>query len=390
MIPDSFNLNTTNDLLKLITQHGVNDLRPVIETLLNEAMKIERENAIQAGRYERTEDRLGSCNGYKSRDFNSRLGSLRVQIPQVRGLSFYPQCLEKGERSEKAFKLAVAEMYVQGVSTRKVAEITEQLCGVEITSSQVSRCSKLLDEELNAFRNRSLNGEYKYVYLDAIYEKIRHCHAVKSMAMLVAIGVNKDGRREVLGVSADLSEAEVHWREFLSSLLKRGLSGVSLIISDAHEGLCAARKAVLPSADWQRCQFHMAQNAQAYAPKKSMRTDIADAVRRIFNSPNIKKAREEKKAVVEEFAETAPEFSRWVDENIEDGFACFNYPKKHQKKIRTSNTLERQNREIRRRTKVVSIFPNVASGERLITALLQDVHENWITGRVYLDMSLTE
>jgi putative transposase len=390
MTSDIEKLNTVNSLLELVSKHGINDLAPVIETLLNQAMKIERENAVQAGNYERTEDRKGYCNGYKERNFNSRLGSLRIQIPQVRGLSFYPQSLEKGERSEKALKLSIAEMYVNGVSTRKVAAITEALCGTEISSTQVSRCAKLLDEGLEAFRNRPLNGKYKYVYLDAIYEKIRHCNSVMSMATLVAIGVNEDGKREILGISAKLSEAEVHWRDFILSLTKRGLSGVELIISDAHEGLCAARKAVLPSAKWQRCQFHMAQNAQSYAPKKSMKVEVAEAVRGIFNSSNVERAREEKKRVVDEFADKAPEFSTWIDENIEEGFACYNFPKAHQKKIRTSNTIERQNREIRRRTNVVSIFPNVASAERLITALLQDIHENWITGRVYLNMSLTD
>ncbi len=388
MTSDSINLNGIGDLLTLIIENGINNLSPAIEVILNEAMKIEREKAVQAGSYERNTERKGYCNGYKNRSFNSRLGPLRIQIPQVRGFSFYPKSLEKGERSEKALKLAVAEMYIQGVSTRKVAEITEELCGVEISSTQVSRCAQLLDESLEVFRTRPLDEEYAYVYVDAIYEKIRHCHSVKGMATLVAMGVSKEGKREILGISTKLSEAEIHWREFFKSLQKRGLSGLELIISDAHEGLCAARRAVFPSVDWQRCQFHMAKNAQSYAPKKSMKSDISDAVKRIFNSLNIEKAREEKRSVIDEFTDIAPEFARWVDENIEDGFTCFKYPKKHQKRIRTSNVIERQNREIRRRTRVVSIFPNVASAERLITALLQDVHEDWISGKKYLDMDL--
>ena len=388
MISDLTNIKGIEDLLTLISENGINNLSPAIEVLLNESMKIERENAVQAGNYERSSDRKGQCNGYKNRNFNSRLGTLRIKIPQVRNMSFYPKSLEKGERSEKALKLAVAEMYVQGVSTRKVAEITEELCGVDISSTQVSRCSQLLDESLKVFRERPLEEEYPYIYVDAIYEKIRHCHTVKSMATLFAIGVNKEGKREILGISAKLSEAEVHWRDFFKGLQKRGLSGLKLVISDAHEGLCAARRAVFPSVDWQRCQFHIAQNAQSYAPKKSMKLEIADAVRRIFNSSSIERAREEKNFVIDEFTHTAPEFVRWVDENIEDGFTCFKYPKKHQKRIRTSNVIERQNREIRRRTRVVSIFPNVASAERLITALLQDVHEDWISGKRYLDMDL--
>lgn len=377
-------------ILEHLTSSGVQNLKPVIEALLNEAMKIEREEALKAAPYERNPERTGYANGFKERDYICRLGSLRIQIPQVRGLSFYPRSLEKGERSERALKLAVAEMYVQGVSTRKVAEITEELCGYDLSSTQVSRCAKLLDEELEKFRNRPLTSKYAYVYFDAEYEKVRHNHTVIDMATLIAIGVNEDGKREILGISSKLSEAEVHWRAFFEELQNRGLSGVQLFISDDHAGLRAARKAVYPSVKWQRCQFHMAQNAQAYSPKESMKKEIGESVRRIFHSCDYATAQEEKRKCIEKYKNSAPEFVRWLENNIEEGLTCFSFPESHRKKIRTINGIERLNKEIRRRTRVATLFPNVASCERLITAVVQGFHEEWIIGKRYMNMSLLD
>ncbi len=388
MNSDLFYCTEKQTILEQLLSNGMNNLKPVIEALLNEAMKIEREQALKAKPYERSSERTGYANGFKEREYASRLGSLRIQIPQVRGLSFYPRCLEKGERSEKALKLAIAEMYVQGVSTRKVMAITEELCGFEISSTQVSRCSKLLDEELQKFRERPLNGKYAYVYFDAEYEKVRHDNSVIDMATLVAIGVTADGKREVLGIASRLSEAEVHWRAFFEDLQKRGLSGVRLFISDDHAGMRAARRAVFPSVKWQRCQFHMAQNAQSYAPKESMKKELGEALRRIFHSHDYASAQEEKRKCIKQYKDTAPEFVEWLENNVEEGLTCFSFPEDHRKKIRTVNGLERLNREIKRRTNVVTLFPNVASCERLITAVLQGVHEEWITGKCYLNMSL--
>lgn len=377
-------------LMEVLLSNGISDLRPLLETLLNHAMLVERSEAINAAPYERHAERKGHSNGFKDREYSSRLGTLRVKIPQVRGLAFYPRCLERGERCERALKLAVAEMYVQGVSTRKVQEITEELCGFEISSTQVSRCAALLDEELQQFRQRPLTNRYKYVYFDAIYEKVRHSNCVDGRATLVAIGVNSEtGKREVLGISSKLSEAEVHWREFFESLQRRGLSGVELFISDDHAGMKAARRAVFPSVKWQRCQFHMALNALSHVRKDSLRQEVSEAVRRIFNSLDYAGAQEEKLRCVERYRTTAPEFARWVEENIDEGLACFSFPQAHQKKIRTVNCLERLNREIRRRSRVVCVFPNIASCERLLTAVLQSVHEDWMTGNRYLDMDVS-
>lgn len=388
MNSDHTYFNEKKTILEHLISDGVKDLKPVIEILLNEAMKIERQEALKAAPYERNPERTGYANGFKERDYASRLGPLRIQIPQVRGLSFYPRCLEKGERCEKALKLAVAEMYIQGVSTRKVLAITEELCGFEISSTQVSRCAKLLDEELQKFRERPLTAKYAYVYFDAIYEKVRHDNSVIDMATLIAIGVTAEGKREILGISSRLSEAEVHWREFFEELQRRGLSGVLLFISDAHAGMRSARRAVFPSIKWQRCQFHMAQNAQSYAPKESMKIEVGESLRRIFHSCDYAAAQEEKRKCIERYKISAPEFVKWLEDNVEEGLTCFSFPEAHRKRIRTVNGLERLNREIRRRTRVATLFPNVASCERLITAVLQGVHEEWITGKRYLDMSL--
>ena len=339
---------------------------------------------FQAQHYERNPDRQGYANGFKERVLNTRMGALELQIPQVRGLSFYPQCIEKGSRSERALKLAVAEMYLKGVSTRKVEAITQVLCGMDFTSTQVSRATKELDEEFEVFRNRLL-GSFKYVFLDATYLKIRHNGTVINQSILISYGVNSEGKREILGVSTSLSEAEVHWRAFLENLVKRGLNGVELIISDDHVGLKNARQKVFPSIPWQRCQFHISQNAQRYAPKQSLKEPIAIAMRSIFNSSDLVSAKQKALQVVKSFEKNAPEFASWLENNIEESLTCFNFPRSHQK-IRTTNGLEGVNRGIKRRTRVAMLFPNAESALRLVTGVLIEIHEEWVTGKVYLKM----
>ena len=252
--------------MKELIEEGSDAFRGVLEKLLNTAMQMEREEFLGARRWERSEQRRDHANGYKAKTLSTRVGQLQIRIPQVRHLDFYPRSLERGCRSEKALKLAIAEMYVMGVSTRKVTEITEQLCGTEISASQVSRISKLLDDELEQFRNRPL-GSYPVVYLDAHYEKVRRQGSIQDVAVLKSDRSSTAGASgEVIGVSCRLSEAEVHWREFLQQLQKRGLEGVQLIVSDDHSGLRAARRAVFPSVPWQRCQFHLSQECSAIRP----------------------------------------------------------------------------------------------------------------------------
>ena len=376
MISDIIKSKMIAEILEGLIQGGTENFAPVLEKLLNELMKIEREKCIGAQPFERTEDRKGYSNGFKDRTLQTRSGPLQLKIPQVRGLEFYPACLEKGCRSEKALKVAIAEMYVQGISTRRVKKITEELCGFEISSTQVSRLAALLDEELKAFRQRPL-GKIKYIYVDARYEKVRHAGNVRDLAVLSAIGVNEKGKREVLGISVSLSEAEVHWRHFFEDLQKRGMNGLELIISDDHSGLGAARRAVFPSIPWQRCTFHMAQNAQAYAPKQEMKRELGQVVRDIFNCPNLELAQECKKRIVEKYAKTAPKFSEWLENNVEEGLTFLNFPPEHRIRIRTSNAMERLNQEIKRRTRVVRVFSNEESCERLVTAIVQEIHEEY-------------
>ncbi len=373
------------ELCEVLIANGLEGASEVMETLLNESMKLERSEFLQAEPYERTKERKGYANGYKPKKMNTRYGDLDLNIPQVRGLRFYPQGLERGCRSERALKLAIAEMYVMGVSTRKVSKITEVLCGMEISSTQVSRLSQKLDEELSAFRNREL-GAYPYVILDARYEKIRHGGSVVDMAVLLAIGVNANGYREVLGVSAELSEAEVHWKRFLESLLKRGLRGVKLIVSDDHSGLRAAKKAVMPSIPWQRCQYHLSANAQQYAPSKALKAEIGQVMRDIFDSPEIESARSRTRQAITDYQKTAPRFVEWLEQNVEEGFTVYQFPRPHRRRLRTTNGLERVSQEIKRRTRVATLFPNEASCLRLVTAILCELHEEWITERRYLNM----
>ena len=377
------------ELLEEVIENGTEGILPVMQMLLNFAMKQERSQYLKAEPYERSTNREGYANGYKPKTLQTRMGSMTVEIPQVRGMSFYPSSLEKGCRSERALKLAIAEMYVKGVSTRKVAKITEALCGLDISSTQVSRLSKLMDEELEAFRSRSL-GSYAYVYLDARYEHVRHAGNVRDLAVLLAVGVNPGKPREVLGVSVSLSEAEVHWREFMEDLSARGLKGMELIISDDHSGLKAARKSVFPSVPWQRCHFHMAQNAQSYIPKVSLRKTLGGVLKSIFNAPTRADAIELKNRAVNQYGKIAPDWCKWLDENLEEGLTVFSFPMSHWRKIRTTNGVERLNREIKRRTRVATLFPNKESCLRLVTAIVEEIHEDWMAGRQYLSIPDTD
>ena len=277
-----------------------------------------------------------------------------------------------------------------GVSTRKVSEITEQLCGTEISASQVSRVASLLDEELEKFRNRPLSGEYPFVYLDAHYEKVRVDGRVQDLAILKAVGVEASGHREVLGLSARLSEAEVHWRAFLEELASRGLKGVQLLISDDHAGLRAARRAVFPALPWQRCQFHLSQNAQRFARRLPERGVIGQALRDIFNSPTLEDAEAMLKRKIQAFSETNQALAQWMEDNLREGLTVYAFPRSLHKKIRTINHVENLNKQIRRRTRVVGIFPHEASALRLISAVMAEIHEDWLTGRRYLDLESQE
>jgi len=375
----------STEYLEQLTEKGLDGLPDLIRVMVNEAMRIERENYLGAKPYERSEERQGHANGYKPKTVKTRVGEVTFEIPQVREGGFYPNSLEKGVRSERALLLTLAEMYVQGVSTRKVAAITERLCGTQISASQVSRAAQLLDEELETWRNRPL-GEVIYLYLDARYEKVRQAGSVRDAAILMASGVKSDGKRSILGVSVSLSEAETHWRVFLEGLVKRGLHGVELIVSDDHAGMEAARKAIFTGVPWQRCQFHLQQNAGQYVPRKDLRGEVAEDIRTIFNAPNRKKAEEYLREKVEKYADLAPKLADWMEVNIPEGFTVFALPTTYQKRLRTSNCMERLSQEIKRRTGIVRVFSNEGSCLRLVSAILMEIGEEWEFGRLYLNL----
>jgi Transposase and inactivated derivatives len=369
--------------VELLIAHGFRGMAEAVELLINEAMQIERSRYLGAKPYERTESRQGYANGYKPKQLKTRLGELNLRVPQVREGEFYPSFLEKGLRSERALKVALAEMYLQGVSTRKVNAVLEELCGLSVSSTEVSRAATLLDEQLSQWRTRSL-GNYVYLYLDARYEKVREGGCVRDCAVLVAYGVNDQGKRDILGLSVSLSEAEVHWRSFLEHLVSRGLHGLRLIVSDAHSGLKAALKTVFPSVPWQRCQFHLQQNAQAYVTKLSRKSEVAKDLSAIFNAKDLTEAQRLLKLTVEKYEKDMPALANWMQDNLEQGLTIFNFPDKHQKRLRTANLAERVNREIKRRTQVVKIFPNSKACERLISALLMETAEAWLDDKNYL------
>jgi transposase-like protein len=377
--------NPIDEVLQLLADHGFDGLAQGIEILMNEAMKLERSEVLQAAPYQRCEDRRGYANGFKPKTVNSRLGKLQLAVPQTRGVEFYPSALERGERSERALKLAMAEMYVQGVSTRKVQEVTRELCGFDVSSSQVSRAAQLLDDELQQWRSRPL-GRVPYLLLDARYEKVRHGGSVVDCAVLLAVGVLPNGKRSVLGVSVSLSEAEVHWRDFLKSLIERGMHGVELIVSDAHEGLKQARKACFSGVPWQRCQFHLQQNAMQYVPKMDLRGEAAGDLRAVFNAADRSEAERLLNMAVEKYRNTAPKLSQWMEENVAEGLTVFALPAALRRRLRTSNMLERLSQEIKRRTRVATLFPNEASLLRLVSAVLMETSEEWETGKRYLTL----
>ena len=375
--------------LEQLAEGGMDYMPELIRVLLNAAMRAERQKHLGVGPYERSPERRGYSNGFKEKTMKTRVGEISLDVPQVRDSNFYPEALEKGLRSERALTLALAEMYVQGVSTRKVQAIVEQLCGMAVSSSQVSRAAAQLDEILEAWRTRPL-GEIAYLYVDARYENVRQDRQVRDAAVFMAVGVDLDGKRQVLGLSVSLSEQELHWREFLQGLVQRGLRGVRLITSDAHAGLRAARRTIFGGIPWQRCQFHLQKNARSYVPRKEMYEDVARDLRTIFDAHDLATAEIWFKETVQKYQEFSPRLATWIEQSIPEGLTAFAFPAAHRRRIRTSNMLERLSQEIRRRTRVVRLFPNEASCLRLVTAILMETSENWQTGKIYLSIEPTE
>lgn len=371
------------ELLEQIASDGFDKLPELIRIVVNAAMQAERQQYLGAAPYQRTPERQDQANGYKPKTVKTRLGEITFDVPQVRKGDFYPEALEKGLRSERALTMTLAEMYIQGVSTRKVTAVLEQLCGTSVSSTQVSKASALLDEILEAWRQRPL-CECPYLILDARYERVRQDGQLRDAAILMACGIDLKGKRHLLGVSASLGEHEIHWRTFLEKLVARGLRGVLLITSDDHQGLKAARVAVFGGVPWQSCQFHLQQNASSHVTRRAMLSEVAADIRGIFNAPDRSTAEFFLQKAIEKYEKTASKLADWLEENIPEGLTVFAFPPGHRRHLRTTNGLERVSREVHRRTRVVGIFPNEAACLRLVSAVLMEIDDAWQVGRVYL------
>jgi len=352
---------------------------------------LEQEVALHLGAlpYERTVDRRGHRNGYKPRQLNTRVGKLFLSIPQARDGSFSTELFERYQRSEQALICCLQEMVINGVSTRKVKRITEQLCGLDFSRSQVSEISKKLDKEIQAWLNRPLNDEYPYLFVDARYNKLRRDHKVESHAVLIAKAVNRAGKRDIIGVDVCNKENETNWSDFFQNLRDRGLRNVKLVISDAHGGLVSAVGKNFPGTQWQRCQVHFKKNILDKIRNRD-KAQIKQRLDDIFQAPDKQTGLIRLRQLIEDLSSSYPKVADLLENDGEDALTCLNFPLEHRRRIRTTNGLERFNQEIKRRTNVIRIFPNHDSALRLIGALCIEQAEEWITGRQYLDMSLLD
>jgi len=362
-------------------------LVPMVQEAVQSVLEMEMEECLQAAPYERSPGRMGYRSGYYRRRLVTRVGTISLRVPQDRSGHFSTQVFEQYQRSEKALVAALAQMYVQGVSTRKVATITEELCGHEFSASSISAITARLDAQLEEFSRRPLVEAFPYVILDARYERVREEGMIMSRAILVALGIDWEGRRQVLAVEYAQRESQNSWREFLLGLKSRGLNGVRLVVSDDHPGLKRAVREVLTEAWWQRCYVHFLRNALDYLPRKAD-DDCLQELRWMYERRDLEEARRDLKAWLEKWAAKYPKLCEWVEANIEETWTYYRLPLAYHKHLKSTNLLERFNQEIKRRTLVVRIFPNEASCLRLIRAIAAETHEEWMEGSRYLNMDL--
>jgi len=379
---DEYRMALTELLRKAQMEGDVDFLKEGVRVLAQAVMELELSQQIGAERYERTPERTNQRNGYRDRPWDTRVGTIPLKVPKVREGSFYPSLLDPRKRAERALVAVVQEAYVQGVSTRRVDDLVQALGMNGISRSQVSRLCQELDAEVERFRNRRLEGAYPYVWLDATFLKVRENGRVVSMAVVMAVGVKATGEREVLGLDVGHSEDGAFWLQFLRGLVARGLSGVKLVISDAHEGLKGAIAAVLQGAAWQRCRVHFVRNALALVPKTAAQM-VAATIRTVFVQPDPTSAREQWRRVAESFRPRFPRLAQLMDEAEADVLAYLAFPPEHWRQLWSTNPLERLNREVKRRTDVVGIFPNQASVIRLVGAVLAEQHDEWQVSRRY-------
>lgn len=380
------NITLNEDILKeLMLGNRDEAVTKLLEEVFNAVLKAEATEQLGAHAYERTEDRLTYRNGYRTRSFTTRVGTLMLHVPKFRDGSFSTELFRSYERSEQALLLSLMEMVIQGVSTRKVAQITETLCGTTFSKSTVSALCQQLDPAVRAFQQRPLTGSYPFVIVDAIYTKAREQGSVRSKGMLIAIGINSEGQREVLAFQAGDGESYAAWTAFFRQLKERGLQGVDLVVSDSHSGLVKAIGEQFQGAMWQRCQTHFSRNLlEKLSPKQ--RPAIHGLLRDLYDSPDIEEAYRRRDKLLTQLESIAPKAAELLDEAFADITAVFSLPEVYRKRLRTSNSIERLNGEIRRRERVIRIFPNEASIDRLVGSLLIEQHERWISGKAYFSM----
>ena len=375
------------DEMKSVLMEQPDFLVPVVQEAVQAILEVEMEECLQAGKHERSDQRLGYRSGYYRRRLITRVGTLVLRVPQDRAGHFSTQVFEQYQRSEKALVAALAQMYVQGVSTRKVAAITEELCGHEFSASSISTITARLDVRLEEFSQRRLTEAFPYVVVDARYERVREGGVIVSRAILIALGIDWEGRRQVLAVEYANRESQSSWKDFLLRLKDRGLHDVWFVVSDDHPGLKAAIREVLPGAWWQRCYVHFLRNALDYLPRKAD-DDCLQELRWMYERRNVDEARRDLKQWLEKWGGKYPKLCAWVEANIEETWTFYCLPVAHHKHLKSTNLLERFNQEIKRRTLVVRIFPDEASCLRLVRAVAAEQHEEWMEGSRYLNTDL--
>ncbi len=375
------------DLMLGDGEKGYSDaLRQLLERVFNAVLNAEAESQIGAGLYERSEERQTYRNGYRTRGLTTRIGSLVLHIPKLRDGTFSTQLFRRYERSEQALLLSLMEMVIQGVSTRKVSAITQELCGVSFSKSTVSALCSELDPLVEAFQHRPLERHYPFLMVDAIYMRAREAGAIRSKAILIAVGVNEEGHREIIGFRVSDRESYDAWHDFFGSLKMRGLSDVDLITSDDHKGLVKAALEQFVGSTWQRCQTHFSRNMLDRVPKKK-RSEVKVLLTDMYNSPDLETAKSRKEALMRDLEIIAPKAAETLDLGFDDVTAVFSIPERYRKRQRTTNSVERLNEELRRRERVIRIFPNEDSMTRLMGALLLEQHEQWAVGKKYHDMA---
>lgn len=381
------NLTVDSELLKgLFTADGKDEaFAALVSTILNQVLSAQASEQIGAQPYERSDERRAYRNGYREREMHTRVGTLLLTVPRLRNGEFSTELFQRYQRSEQALVLAMMEMVVTGVSTRKVAAITEELCGSSFSKSTVSALCMTLDPAVTAFRERPLEKRYPFVMVDAIYTKVRENGRIRSKGLMIAIGINEQGYREVLGFCCADSETEAGWTAFFRELKDRGLSQVEMVVSDSHKGLVQAVKQCFQGATWQRCQTHFSRNMLDVCPKK-VQPEMKAALKSLYEADDRDTAVILKDNMISRFKQEAPKAADLLEESFDDVLAVLNLPFSLRRRLRTTNGIERLNEEIRRRERVIRIFPNEDSLYRLLGALLMEAHDAWQSGKVYLDL----